>query len=594
MRRLLGVLLVAVFAASCNGIPDIPWPPDPPATEPYDCENPPDLAGRFLKAPGSIKGRVIVVLREQIGPMRSLSDVRSVAQRFEALTDVRVLDGQFAALMSDIAVITALLADPDVLYISQEQTYTTSELWNLDRVDQRDLPLDDSFAPEGTGEGIHIDIIDTGVTDHPDFGGRLIEPCHTEHTFRGCNDGNGHGTHVAGTAAGAKYGIAKGAWLHAIRVLGDNGSGTTSQVIAGINKSAEWARANGPRIANMSLGGPADPPLDQAVCNAIDAGVIFALAAGNDSEDPYGHSPARVMQAITMGASNRNDEAAYFSNKGPGIDLWAPGVGITSAKPGGGSQTFDGTSMASPHAAGAAALYLEQHPGAMQAEVAAGLVAAASQDKLSGIGSSPNLLLYVEKALPEPTPDPCDADWVVPPEFCREGDPAPCDCWYCDETGWVEAPACPPPPPPPPPPPGLTGIKLVWLCAEPSKPGCLSGKDWGRPGVIDLSRDGKPICRNSDGTYRQCVRAYITAVMIAGSEEVHVGDPRFPGPIPEFRPDGSPSWQQAPNPGMQLDCGAPWSEGYNTGACTIDFEGVNEFELCAFEMCALTSMTVSR
>jgi subtilisin family serine protease len=146
----------------------------------------------------------------------------------------------------------------------------------------------------------------------------------------------------------------------------------------------------------MSLGGSADPPLDQAVCDAIDAGVIFAIAAGNDGEDPYTQSPARVMQALTVGAMDINDDGAYFSNKGPGIDIWAPGVKVRSAKPGGGTDTMSGTSMASPHVAGGAALFLERNPGATMEDAASGLVEASSKDKLDGIGSSPNNLLYVK------------------------------------------------------------------------------------------------------------------------------------------------------------------------------------------------------
>lgn len=404
------VLFLALLLPSCDLIP---WPPDlpipiptPAPTEPYDCLNPPNLAGKYISVENAIEGRIVVVLRERVTQFQTLSQVEAFATRFEGVQDVTAIPrmGMFGA-SAEIETIAKLLADPKVLYVSQEQLYTVdpkdtegAETWGIDRIDQRDLPLDGEYEPFGTGEGIHVDIIDTGVSEHSDFAGRLIEPCHTEVIFRGCNDGHGHGTHVAGTVGGTTWGVAKNVWLHSVRVLGEDGSGSTSQVIAGINASAQWARESGPRIANMSLGGSADPPLDQAVCDAIEDGVIFAIAAGNDGGDPWSQSPARVLQALTVGAVDQHDKGAWFSNKGEGIDIWAPGVAVRSAQLGGGSSVKDGTSMASPHVAGAAALHLEANPNATMAEIAVALDEDASKDKLDqdSIGSkSPNLLLYV-------------------------------------------------------------------------------------------------------------------------------------------------------------------------------------------------------
>ena len=420
---MLGVLLMLPACGGIelpdsdgDGLPDLidPCPNDPdPACVPdgggnegaYDCNNPPNLAGKFLGNLDAIGSRVIVVLRDN-KQMSAISQIKGIQGiRFFA-------PNSFVTTVTDMKTVLALLADPSVLYVSQEHTYTVDpktlsldvSTWGLDRIDQRDLPLDKSYTPTGTGTGIHVDIIDTGVgtsidgvDNNPEFGGRLIAPCHTEHMFRGCADGHGHGTHVAGTVGGQQWGVAKDVFLHSIRVLNEKGSGTTSQVISGINKSAQWARESGKlRIANMSLGGSPDPPLDQAVCDAMADGVVFAIAAGNESNDANTSSPARVLQALTLGASDNRDRVASFSNYGPTVDIYGPGVGVESERPDGGSATFSGTSMASPHAAGALALYLAAHPDATVDEVIAGVVAAGTPDKLSGVQGSPNLLLFVE------------------------------------------------------------------------------------------------------------------------------------------------------------------------------------------------------
>jgi subtilisin family serine protease len=213
---------------------------------------------------------------------------------------------------------------------------------------------------------------------------------------KAAGDGNGHGTHVAGTIAGTTYGVAKKAKVVSVRVLDNAGSGTTAQVIAGI----DWVtrHAHKPAVANLSLGGHANAQLDAAVRNSIASGVTYSVAAGNDALPAGLYSPARVKEALTVGASDRTDARASFSNFGAALDLFAPGVAITSASYASdtGKATFSGTSMASPHVAGAAALYLAGHPKATPAQVGKALVQRAVYGKVGGAGlGSPNRLLQV-------------------------------------------------------------------------------------------------------------------------------------------------------------------------------------------------------
>ena len=241
---------------------------------------------------------------------------------------------------------------------------------------------------------MHAYIIDTGMdVNHVEFLGRVGEGFSA--TGDGIADDNGHGTHVAGTVGGTEFGIAKKVTLHPVRVL-VGGSGTDSQVIAGVEFVTRHVRENGwPAVANMSLGGSISPALDLAVCRSIQAGVAYALAAGNEDADACNSSPARVAEAIGAGASDRSDARASFSNKGACVDVFAPGLDITSARRGGGSTPLSGTSMASPHVAGVAALCLQRNPGLTPAQVKQCAIDRATRDRLSSIGDgSPNLLLY--------------------------------------------------------------------------------------------------------------------------------------------------------------------------------------------------------
>ncbi|MGH8880592.1 MAG: S8 family peptidase, partial [Stackebrandtia sp.] len=243
------------------------------------------------------------------------------------------------------------------------------------------------------GEGVTAYVIDTGVEyEHPDFEGRTAEGYDAIDGDTEPQDDHGHGTHVMGTVAGTDYGLAKKATVVGVRVLDANGSGTTEQVVDGINWVAENAPENS--VANMSLGGPKDPALDEATTAVIGAGVTMAVAAGNESSDACQVSPGGVPEAITAGATDNADAQAEFSNFGECVDVYAPGVDIVSAAPGGGEATMSGTSMASPHVAGAAALYVGENPGAAPADVSAALTENALKDVVQNPGEgSPNLLL---------------------------------------------------------------------------------------------------------------------------------------------------------------------------------------------------------
>jgi len=240
-------------------------------------------------------------------------------------------------------------------------------------------------------------IIDTGVRiTHTDFGGRASYGYDAVDDDSTADDGNGHGTHVAGTVAGSTYGVAKSANIVAVRVLDDDGSGTTDGVVAGI----DWVTENAqfPAVANMSLGGDADSVLDAAVANSISAGITYAVAAGNDNTTASSNSPARVATAITVGASTSADARASYSNYGSVLDLFAPGSSITSTynTSNSATATLSGTSMASPHVAGAAAVYLGENPSSTPAQVSSALVSAASASTLTSVGTgSPNLLLQI-------------------------------------------------------------------------------------------------------------------------------------------------------------------------------------------------------
>ena len=291
-----------------------------------------------------------------------------------------------------------LAADPAVSYVEQDATVApagTGPTWGLDRIDQRELPLSRTYAGPSAA-GVTAYVLDTGVRiTHQEFGGRATNGYDFVDKDNVAQDCNGHGTHVAGTIGGATRGVAKDVKLVAVRVLGCNGSGSYANIIAGI----DWVtkHAHGPSVANMSLGGTVSKALDDAVNRSIAAGVTYAVAAGNDHKDACRQSPADDPAAITVGATDSTDRRASFSNYGSCLDLFAPGVRIESASNRSNTATMimNGTSMASPHVAGAAALVLGVHPDWTPAQVRDGLVAQATPGTVTSAGNrSPAKELY--------------------------------------------------------------------------------------------------------------------------------------------------------------------------------------------------------
>ena len=308
-----------------------------------------------------------------------------------------------------------LSRDPDVALVEPEQpvklfAVRSTSLWGLDRVDQRSLPLNGSISTAGSGVGVRAYVLDTGIrASHSQFGGRVTAGYDAFSDGQNSNDCHGHGTHVAGTVAGSSYGVAPAASLTAVRVLDCSGSGSNLGVIAGIN----WMIQNhvsGPAVANMSLGGGFSSAINAAVQSAIDDGIVMAVAAGNESANACGVSPASTPNAITVGATTSADARASYSNYGSCLDIFAPGSGITSAwyTSDSASASLSGTSMATPHVAGAIALLLEASPAASPAAIGSALAAAGSTGVVSSRGSgSPDLFLYAgDPSVPSPPPAP--------------------------------------------------------------------------------------------------------------------------------------------------------------------------------------------
>ncbi|MBA2809076.1 S8 family peptidase [Streptomyces sp. KM273126] len=362
--------------------------------------------GRILGAgaAGSVSGSYIVTLKG--GTKAPSAAGKGIAEKYGARIShtyssvlngyaVRVGEGQARALAADSRV-ASVVQDTRVAY---DHTQQNPPSWGLDRIDQTNPPLDKSYTwPESAGKGVTVYVIDTGIRiTHKDFGGRASYGWDFVGGDKVAADGNGHGTHVAGTAVGAKYGVAKKAKVVAVRVLDNDGGGTTAQVIAGIDWVTRHARK--PAVANMSLAGFGNAQLDAAVRSSIASGVTYSVAAGNDGLSAGLYSPARVRQAITVGATDKRDRRASFSNWGSSLDLFAPGVAITSAshRSDTGKVTFDGTSMAAPHVTGAAALYLADHRGATPAQVSQALVNRSVSGKVTGRGlGSPDKILQVD------------------------------------------------------------------------------------------------------------------------------------------------------------------------------------------------------
>lgn len=359
---------------------------------------------KVLPAVNPIAGRYIVVFTDQS------ATPAEVHRKADGLSDAHggnvnyyygaALKGYAAAMSASQA--DQVASDPSVAYVEQDGvmsidgTEVNPPSWGIDRIDQRRLPLDNSYTYPTTASTVTAYIIDTGIlTTHQDFGGRASVGVDEVGDGQNGQDCNGHGTHVAGTVGGTQYGVAKGVNLVAVRVVGCSGSGPTSAVIAGV----DWVTANAvkPAVANMSLGGGPDVALDTAVQSSIASGVTYAVAAGNANTDACNFSPSRVPAALTVGATDITDQRASFSDYGSCVDMFAPGSMITSDwdTSDTATNTISGTSMAAPHVAGAAALYLALHPNASPNVVHNALVGADTRHVVSNAGAgSPDLLLY--------------------------------------------------------------------------------------------------------------------------------------------------------------------------------------------------------
>jgi subtilisin family serine protease len=368
-------------------------------------------------SPDAVANSYIVMLKQAAS-----SDVAGKASNLAAQFQGTVERTYTAALHGFATSMSAtqarrLAAHPDVAYVQQNQTIRLSATqlnppsWGLDRIDQRDLPLDNSYTYSTIASNVHAYVIDTGIRrTHTDLGGRAITGIDEVTPGGTADDCNGHGTHVSGTIGGTSYGVAKGVTLVAVRVLDCSGSGTTAGVAAGV----DWVTVNAikPAVANMSLGGSADPTLDSAVANSIASGVTYGIAAGNSSADACTFSPARVSTAITVGATDISDNRASFSNFGTCVHIFAPGVNITSAwnTNDTATNTISGTSMATPHVVGAAALILSANPSMTPAQVQSTMKANGTPNKISNPGAgSPNTLLFTGAGGPPPPPGPCPA-----------------------------------------------------------------------------------------------------------------------------------------------------------------------------------------
>ncbi|WP_410608200.1 S8 family peptidase [Amycolatopsis sp. lyj-109] len=350
--------------------------------------------------PGTVAGSYIVVLKDSA----KNTDSGTLARRYDG-TVSRVYAQNLAgfSVRLDEKHAKRLAADSAVAFVEQDRAVHAEAVqqnppsWGLDRVDQKNLPLNNQYSYATTASNVNVYVLDTGIrATHQTFGGRVHQGYDFVDNDTNADDGYGHGTHVAATIAGSQYGVAKGAQLYPVRVLGSDGSGTISGVIAGVN----WITSNAkkPAVANASLGGGVSTALDTAVRNSISSGVTWTVAAGNSNANASTSSPARVAEAITVAAADKTDTRASFSNYGAGVDLFAPGVGITSAWNTNDTATYtgNGTSFAAPHAAGAAAIYLATHTAATAAQVGQALISAATPNLVKNPGSgTPNRTLSI-------------------------------------------------------------------------------------------------------------------------------------------------------------------------------------------------------
>jgi subtilisin family serine protease len=357
-----------------------------------------------VPARASSAERHIVVLEQDVGQPGEVARQHSRRHAAEVRFVYRHAVNGYAAEIppSELA---ELRRDPRVRLVEADgrvsaSTTQSGATWGLDRIDQRSLPLSGTFSYANTGSGVRAYIVDTGIRlSHSEFAGRAVNGYDAVENDYSAGDCNGHGTHVAGTTGGSSYGVAKQSTLVAVRVLDCSGSGTYSGVIAGVDWVTADHLAGQPAVANMSLGGGVSSALEMAVKNSVADGVTYAVAAGNDSRDACRFSPARVPEAITVSATANSDSKPSWANYGSCVDLFAPGVGIRSAWHTGdtATSTISGTSMATPHAAGVAALYLESNATAAPQQVRDALYADATKGIVKRSKTVNNHLLFTSR-----------------------------------------------------------------------------------------------------------------------------------------------------------------------------------------------------
>lgn len=356
------------------------------------------------QAKGIIKNQYIVILNKDIGPAKDF------AQNIAKQHGGRVLQSYDSALKgfaiylpdtAGTAFIEAMKKNPQVLSVENDTvvnidaTTQSNPDWGLDRIDQKALPLNSTYSYSQTGSGTTAYIVDTGIlSTHQEFSGRVLNGYTAISDGNGTTDCNGHGTHVAGTVGGTTYGVAKSVRLVPVRILGCDGSGASSNVIAGL----DWILKNGskPAVVNMSLGGAASSSLDSAVENLYNNGYVMVVAAGNSNTDACTSSPARTTNAITVAATDNSDTRASYSNYGSCVDIFAPGSQINSSWIGSNTATkvLNGTSMATPHVAGVVAEMLQSTPTATPQTISTNLLNQATSNVVKNPSGSPNRLLY--------------------------------------------------------------------------------------------------------------------------------------------------------------------------------------------------------